>query len=154
MRVDTRIHAGNALLEAGTGDTIRFRPDVRDTTEPWFYWNLRVRGEHNEHIYIVGSEDPANALRQLDFAASLESVRRGSLPYRAAGTLPFGQAWNVGPANPAWVGFTRWMVAHAPGQPTVATFELPYADAEGVAVTAASARAFGHDLARAIAASV
>jgi len=111
---------------------------------PW------VRAEYNQHIYIVGSEDTGNAARQVAFARVLERVRTGPLPYRANGTLPFGTAWNVGPKNPSFVSCSHWMLADAPGQPAVASFELPYADAEGVAVTAESARAFGRDLARAI----
>jgi hypothetical protein len=44
------------------------------------------------------------------------------------------------------------MVASAPGEPTAATIELPYATAEGAEVTAAGARSFGRDLAAGIAA--
>jgi len=115
---------------------------------PW------VRGDNNEHIYIVGSEDPANAARQLRLAATLESVCTGPLPYRAAGTLSYGKDWNIRKPGTTATPFGRWMIANAPGTPTVATFELPYASADGAIVDAASARAFGNDLARAIAASL
>jgi hypothetical protein len=112
---------------------------------PW------VRGHYNEHIYIVGSPDPDNWRRQQQFAAVLERVRTGPLPYRADGTLPYGQAWNVGDPSSPRMSCSRWMTAHAPGAPTVASFELPYANAGGVTVTPETARAFGRDLARAIA---
>ena len=126
---------------------VRDRFDARmrvhlDLHCPW------VRDTWNEHIYIVGSRDPVNAERQRAFASMLESVAEGPLPYRAAGTLPFGEAWNVGPADPSFVSSSRWTTAHAPGTPLVASFEVPYAVADGVVVTPAAARAFGRDLAR------
>jgi hypothetical protein len=135
--------AGIMDLARRCDDRLRFAFDLHC---PW------VRGEYNEHIYIVGSENAGNAARQLVFAAKLEAARTGPLPYRAAGTLPFGTAWNTTKGMP--VSFGRWMIAHAPGTPTVASFEIPYANAEGVPVIAASARAFGTDLARAVYASV
>lgn len=112
---------------------------------PW------VRGKGHEHIYIVGSEDAANAARQRRLAAALEAVRTGPLPYRAAGTLTYGQDWNVRKPESTLVPFSRWMIAHAPGTPTVATIELPYASADEAVVTASSARAFGRDVALALA---
>jgi len=113
---------------------------------PW------VRGDGNESIYIVGSQDPANAARQRRLADALESVRTGPLPYRAASTLPYGQGWNVRKPESTLVPFSRWMIAHAPGTPSVATIEFPYANADGAMVTASSARAFGRDVAYATAA--
>ncbi len=51
--VDAAIPAGNAIIEEISGDTIRFRPDLRDTAEPWFYWNLRVRGCAGRRLRFV-----------------------------------------------------------------------------------------------------
>jgi hypothetical protein len=62
--------------------------------------------------------------------------------------LPFGTAWNTGANSGGRVSFGRW-AATIPDVWLASTIEIPYANASGQAVTAESARAFGHDLARA-----
>ena len=42
--VDDRLPAGNVVVEAVAGDTVRLRPDLRDTAGDWFYWAFRVTG--------------------------------------------------------------------------------------------------------------
>ncbi|MCC5828513.1 MAG: hypothetical protein JJU36_03610 [Phycisphaeraceae bacterium] len=145
--IDQSIHPETAAIR----ELVLTRLDSRlhvglDLHCPW------VRGELNELIYLVGSADPDNAARQARLAEAIESHRRGPLPYRASGTLPHGQSWNVSAHYGEHVSFCRWMADHAPGSPTVATLETPYATAEGIEVNAESARVFGRDLACALAA--
>ncbi|UCD52261.1 MAG: hypothetical protein JSW27_06405 [Phycisphaerales bacterium] len=42
--VDADYPGGNIIVERIDGDTVRLRPDLRDTEGWWFYWNFRVRG--------------------------------------------------------------------------------------------------------------
>ena len=111
-----------------------------------------LRGVHHEEIYFVGLPEPAPWARAEAFAATLERVARGPLPYRAMDNLPFGVDWNT-EATPAPSGEYRdasdWMAA-LPGVWFGVTIELPYANALGAEVNAESARAFGRDLAAAI----
>lgn len=119
------------------------RVAVIDLHCPW------IAGDHNQHIYQVGSPDPAVAAQQGRLGALLEGGRRGPLPYRHAGYLPYGTAWNTDANATDGQSLAKW----AAGQPLVAiatSVEIPYADAEGIAVLPAGARAFGGDLARAL----
>jgi hypothetical protein len=107
-----------------------------------------IRGPHNEVIYFVAGPDHENWARVGEFARVLEATQRGPLQYRAADNLPYGEAWNTveGPAS----SFGRWAAA----QPNVrvgTSVEIPYANVRETTVTAENARAFGHDLARAMA---
>ncbi len=108
-----------------------------------------IRGQHNEDIYIVGAEPPAMWEQQCIFGKLLEAARTGPLPYKASNNLPFGKAWNTGKNFDAGKSFSRW-AGELPGIRLAASFEIPYANAGGQSVTAESARAFGHDLAKAI----
>ncbi|MFH1708942.1 MAG: peptidase M14 [Planctomycetota bacterium] len=109
-----------------------------------------ICGKWNEQIYCVGSEDPANQVCERRFVATLAGVRQGALPFDAAsGYLPYGEAWNTGANFSQGKGFKSWLLG-MPGTGGVCTFEIPYANAGGVEVTADSARAFGRDLAHAV----
>lgn len=116
-----------------------------------------VVGPTNQRIYFVGSDDTRNweAVQQL--AATLEEVAAGPLPYQRVNDLPFGTAWNV-PANymsrdglDTPLTSLDALLADRSDIGTHAVLEFPYADAQGIEVNATSARAFGADLARALA---
>lgn len=111
---------------------------------PWLFGGL------NEMIYFVGSRDPAIWQEQQKFAAILEGARRGPLPFSAANSLPFGQDWNVEENFAKGLPCGDW-AGRNPGMRLAAAIEVPYADAQGAEVNAATARAFGADLARALA---
>jgi len=105
----------------------------------------------NERIYFVELPS-AHQREQLEkFSRVLEKVQSGTLVYDPKHNLPFGRGWNT--AEGAGVGrnSASWM-ASLPGVCFATTLELPYAEADGKVVTRESARAFGQDLARAIAA--
>ncbi len=108
-----------------------------------------IRGDYNEHIYIVGSADSAIWESQQAFGALLEEVNDGPLPYRASDNLPHGVAWNTASNLDGGLSFGRW-AGGIPGIWFSGTLEIPYANVHGVPVTAESARAFGRSLAEAI----
>ena len=108
-----------------------------------------IRGKHNEVIYMVGSAYKPIWQEQTAFGKILETVAAGPLPYRSADSLPFGKGWNTHKNYGGKKSFARW-AAELPGVRLATTFEIPYANASGKAVTADSARAFGGDLARAL----
>jgi hypothetical protein len=109
-----------------------------------------IRGGTNEHIYFVGGEDPAAWARVMEFSRLLEATRTGPLPYRAAGNVPFGTAWNTATNYDQGKSCGAW-TRELPGIRLASGIELPYANVQGVEVTADAARAWGRDLARALA---
>ncbi len=107
-----------------------------------------IRGPRNEVIYFVGGPEEENWARVGALGKVLEAVQRGPLQYRANDNLPFGQAWNNQQGPPR--SFGRWTAV----QPNVrigTTIEIPYANVGETTVTPENARAFGHDLVRAMA---
>ncbi len=107
-----------------------------------------IRGPRNENIYLVGGPEPENWARVGEFAKVLEAAQRGPLRYRASDNLPYGQAWNTLEGPPR--SFSRWAAAQ-PNVRMATTIEIPYANVGATTVTPENARAFGHDLARALA---
>jgi hypothetical protein len=127
-------------LAAWTAD----RPCVTlDLHCPW------IRGPHNEDVYIVGSSQPRMWDQQQRFGAILERVRSGPLPYQTASNLPFGVAWNRASNYADGKSLGRW-AAEQPAMRLAASFEIPYANAGGVQVSPATARALGRDMAVAL----
>lgn len=125
-----------------------WRPDLPlvtlDIHCPW------IRGKRNEEIYIVGSSDSRIWGQQQRLGRLLEACRQGPLPYRAEDNLPFGVDWNKGSNFQQGMSCSRWG-AEVLGARLAASFEVPYANVHGVAVTANAGRAFGRDLALALA---
>ena len=115
---------------------------VLDLHCPW------IRSGHNERIFQVGAPDSGPWAEQQRLGRLLEDCRTGPLPYRAEDDLPFGKDWNVG-SGLMYRNCSRWGQS-VEGVRLSTSFELPYANARGVIVDAASARSFGRDLARAI----
>jgi hypothetical protein len=110
---------------------------------PW------IRGGVNELTYQVGREEPEQWAQQQAFAAILETVRTGPIPYKAGNDIPFGTSWNTAGNYKLGMSSSRWG-ATQPGVRLATTFELPYANSQGVEVNADSARAFGRDVGHAI----
>ncbi len=50
MEFRTGFPAGNAILDEISGNRIRFRPDLRDTSEPWFYWAFGLSGAAGQRL--------------------------------------------------------------------------------------------------------
>jgi hypothetical protein len=108
-----------------------------------------IRGPHNEVIYIVGSEDERMWQQQREFGRLVETVQNGPLVYRATDNLPFGKAWNTGGNTGGNMSCGQW-AGGLDGIRLAASFEFPYANAGGQAVTVDGARAFGRSLAKAL----
>jgi hypothetical protein len=112
---------------------------------PW----IRGGGDQkssNQRIFFVGNPAPEIWGNQQDFCRVLEQVQTGPLVYNVKHNLPWGEKWNT-LKEPR--SCSRW-AAELPKVLFASTVEIPYADVAGTAVTPATARAFGHDLARAI----
>lgn len=108
-----------------------------------------IRGQHNEVIYMVGRADETMWKRQCELGEILEAVQTGALVYHASDNLPFGTGWNTGRNYGSGKSCSRW-ASELDGIRLATTFEIPYANASGKAVTAETAKAFGYDLARAL----
>ena len=111
---------------------------------PW------VHGESEEHVFQVLGEAGANTDAQIRFGKLLESVQSGVLNYRQANDFPWNYAWN-GPANYR-AGWTdrMWAERNVKGIRLADSWEIPFSNANGAVVDAASARAFGADMALAL----
>jgi hypothetical protein len=108
-------------------------------------------GGRNHTIFIMRSMIEPIWQQQHAFTRILANNIRGALPFDPADSLPQG----VGQENRAKVPVSgaacaNW-ASELPGVQLVATMEIPYAEARGMVMTADHARAFGGDLAEALA---
>ncbi len=131
---------------------------IRSLVSTWSGGRLRValdmhcphiRGAHNQSIYFPGSADQDNWRRVCRFSEILQQDQSGPLVFDSRNNLPFGQAWNTAANYRSGKSFGRW-ASEIPGISFGGGIEIPYADVDGEAVTAHSARALGRDLARAL----
>lgn len=132
---------------------------IRERVPPWLAGGPAVafdlhcpsiRGDYDTWIYQVGSSSERIAPEQQRFAELLAQAAQGPLPYRKTSLLPFGKAWNTAGNYQAGMSFGRWASERAEVR-LASSFEIPYARASGVEVNPASARAFGRDIATALA---
>lgn len=118
---------------------------------------LHLEKGTNEYVYFVGidpkefefGEKSWQGLQR--FGTILEKERKGTIPYRALNNLPFGISWNTS-ANKKTTNLRKcceWG-ATLPNVVFASAIEVPFANAEGAVVDTDSAKALGHDLARAI----
>jgi hypothetical protein len=110
-----------------------------------------LRGEWNDRVYLVGAPEPERWQQQQAFAATLERVREGSIRFRGKDCIPFGKGWNTGNNFKQGRSNSAWTRETFPNARIATTIEIAYADALGDEVNATSARAFGRDMARALA---
>ncbi len=100
-------------------------------------------------VYQVGSSDQTNWQQQMRFGKILEQVHQGELPYRAEDDLPFGQSWNTGKSyGHNLCSHSQWMIKNTPVRHS-GSFEIPYADARGVAILPDNVRELGRSIAEA-----
>jgi hypothetical protein len=127
---------------------------LRSLAPAWGDGRLRVAFDvhcpsmRDHVIQIIGSRNPTMWEMQRRFGRILESVIAGPLPYQTADDLPFGQGWNVADNYAHGKSCSRW-AWELPGIALAVGLEFPYADAKDIDVTAATARLFGRDMARA-----
>ncbi len=103
----------------------------------------------NQKLYLVGTESKTGWERQQAFARRLESVNQSPLPFAAEDALPFGEEWNTAENYQQGLSFIRWIHRVRP-HTMASTFEIPYADVKGHAVTPDTARAFGRGVGKAL----
>lgn len=110
--------------------------------------DLHCPNAHNDVLQFVGCPGERARKNLAEFSRALEQVANGPLPYRAENNIPYGEGWNTGQGLKR-TSFAGWS-QQFPNVILANTLETPYAEAEGVAVTPASARLLGHDLAAAL----
>ncbi len=110
---------------------------------PW------IRNEGKESIYLVGQADERIWREQCRFGDVLEGCCTGPLPYCVGDNLPFGTKWNTAKNRNEGLHAIGWGMTQ-PGIRLASDIEIPYAVVGSLLVTQSSARALGHDLARAL----
>lgn len=101
----------------------------------------------SERVFFMSSMVPAVAAETARFQRALAAGRTGPIPYDPRHDLPFGMRWNT--AEIAGRSFIGW-ASQLPDIWAATVLEVPYANANGVAVTPESARTLGRDLAHAL----
>jgi hypothetical protein len=79
----------------------------------------------------------------------IEKNNTGELKYYHDNFLPYGEAWNKAKSFSKGKSFKVWGIEDLNVQLST-SMEVPYSNVSGTALTPENARAFGHDLARAI----
>lgn len=138
------VAANKTFVPEWSGGKLRIAMDLHC---PWVRGGGENRGS-NEQIYLVGGPNATIWNESQAFAAILERVQTGTLPYAAKHNLPWGESWNTADAK-LNRSFSRW-AGDLEGIRVATTMEIPYATAGGKPVTPDSARALGHDIARAM----
>jgi hypothetical protein len=142
--VDTSIYSSVAAirerLPAWADGKLRFAMDMHCPA---------ARGPDHEIVYFVGGQDEKIWSEVGKFCTTLERVQTGPIVFRSKNNMPFGKSWNNPKNYTTGKPFSHW-AAELPGVRVATTIEVAYANAEGDIVTDQSARALGHDLARAL----
>jgi zinc carboxypeptidase len=108
-----------------------------------------ISGSNNENLFFVGSPAPHNWERIEQFSKILENVQTGPLIFDKKNNIPYGQGWNTAANYGSGKSCGKW-AAELPEIWLGTSVEIPYANANGHAVTAKTARQFGKDMAAAI----
>jgi hypothetical protein len=131
---------------------------LRDLAPRWSDGKLNValdlhcpylKGREHEVIHFVGTPDARIWQNVQRLSAALEQHQQGTLRFNPADNLPYGKLWNVAANVGANKSFAMWAGA-LPDIEVASTLEIPYANASGREVNAATARALGRDLAKAL----
>jgi hypothetical protein len=109
-----------------------------------------IGGFLNEFIYFVGGPEKSLWAETNRFSRILANNCQGPIPFYQEINLPFGMDWNTG-SEPGRKSSSEWAREAFPGISVANCIEIPYANALGVEVNPQTARAFGRDLANAIA---
>jgi len=108
-----------------------------------------LRGASHETTYFVGNENDTCWKNIARLSELLERLQSAPPLYRVKDNMPYGVGWNKPSSFTQGLSFGRWAL-DLPGNPATSTLEISYANSNGTTVTAAGARVFGRDLARAI----
>lgn len=108
---------------------------------PW------IKGNLNEHIYIVGNANASIAKEQEIFAKIITRNNSGEVKYDIGkGIVPFGTAWNTAGNYTQGTSFAAW-ASGMEGVKLSTTFEIPYSVNNGQLLNPENLRSFGRDLA-------
>ena len=109
-----------------------------------------MRGEYNEWLYTPW-KDPKilpDVAAEHRFSELLEKLQCGSMRYRAANDLPFGERWNKGVNYAQGWSAVIWACHRVKGLKIARSYEVPFANANGAVVTPEKCRDLGHDTAK------
>lgn len=140
-------YAGESRYESVRALRKRFEREPRQRVDVAL--DLHCPYLRDQRIYFATSPQPRVAAETARLSELLEQNQRGTLRHAAQDNMPFGKGWNTAETYARQRSFALW-ADELPGIRVSGTLEVPYATVGGTAVTAASARAFGQDLARAL----
>ena len=106
-----------------------------------------VHGPWDNRFYLVGSPFSNVEVHQAAFMDVFGKYRSGQVDRYKNGVLRFGEAWNTNANFAGGKSAAVWAAENFQEAEIIASFEIPYANSEGVEVTPDSARALGRDLA-------
>lgn len=110
-----------------------------------------INGKDHESIHIVGSGKPEVAATQRKFSSILEKNIKGELAFNEGSNfLAHGTSWNKSSNTSQGMSFSQW-VSTIETVSLPMTIEFPYAINNGEMITPENARAFGRDVAYAVA---
>ncbi len=56
LHIDASFPGGNVIIQKISNDTVYFKPDLRDTEGPWFYWNFKIITDKAQTWYFKATE--------------------------------------------------------------------------------------------------
>ncbi len=129
---------------------------LRSTIPRWSEGNLKaaidlhcpwIRGNLNEHIYLVGNSNETIARQETEFMKYLAANNREEVKYDLEkGIVPFGTAWNTAENFSQGMSFGRW-ASGLDGIRLATTFEIPYSVNDSQLLNPDNLRGFGRDVA-------
>ena len=111
---------------------------------PW------VRGDCNEYVYTPwkSAKILPDAEAEKRFSGLLELLQCGTMRYRAADDIQYGEKWNTDGNFKQGQGAVEWMCRNVKGLKIARSLEVPFANANGAVVTPETCRDLGRDLAK------
>jgi hypothetical protein len=108
---------------------------------PW------IKGDLNEHIYLVGNSNETIAKQETEFMKYLTVNNHGEVKYDPEkGIVPFGTAWNTDKNYSQGTSFDKW-ASGLEGIRLATTFEIPYSVNGTQLLNPDNLRDFGKDVA-------
>ena len=107
-------------------------------------------GDTNEFLYTPW-KDPKmvpDAAAEERYSELLEKLQCGSMRYRKANDVRFGQAWNTAKNYSQGLSAVQWACKNVKGLRIARSYEVPFANASGAVVTPTTCRDLGRDTAK------
>jgi hypothetical protein len=145
------IHPEVAAIRAMMQDWSKEAGDpsvVMDIHCPWLRGSWFKKDESNEYIYAVGIKQVEPKQRRM--CEILERVQESGSGFLAADYYAEGRGWNTGSNYKQGSTLTQWAIRTWPNAPLIIAFEIPFANARRMTLTAPYFRQFGRDIALAL----